>query len=1231
MTEQSFSLSSPAPEKEKGFLGDVNAAQRAAADPAVSAWVGASAGSGKTKVLADRVTRLLLEGVRPEKILCLTFTRAAAAEMSIRLTQRLSRWAVCDDAALDHDLDSLLGLPAKEGQRLRARRLFAGVLACAGGMRFVTIHAFAQEILRRFPLEAGVSPTFSVIEEADAHALWQEAQGALLQEIAQQKDGAAAQAFAALIDVMAEETMSALLRDAASHAPRVKEAAATAGGLPALLQTMRSALELEPQDSSALFDAVAAREGAFDRAALLAVARALAEKASPQYAPRGQIILDWLETDEAGRIATLNLYARAFLTDKGEPFAKVADKKWLEANPAYEKPLRTEEARIIRLMERRDTCRIAQETAAALTLSWRMVDLYEAQKTRRAALDYNDLIEKAGDVLSKAGSAAWVLYKLDGGIDHILLDEAQDTNPAQWRIVQALTDEFFAGESARSNVGRTAFVVGDEKQSIYSFQGADVAVFAKMRGAFEKRITESGRPFRSVPMNVSFRSAPVVLRAVDWVFEADAARQGVSLQPVTHQAFRQDATGRVEVWPLLVAGEDEEKKPKALKEAIDWGMPWGYRAAPDPAAQLAAQIAQQIKAWVTSGHTVYDRDQKGERPMTYGDVMVLVQKRGTLVPHLVAALKKAGVAVSGVDRMRLTSQLAVMDLMALLQFLLLPRDDLTLATVLRGPLMGISEEALMALAIGRGTQSLWERLGDAATEESERIEKEKRKRDPRFRGDDDGGQGCNKNAVMPVKTGIPFVSCDVSGCAPFACVYAYLRALLAKADGLSPLALLMMVLSDPCPADAVSGRRAMVSRLGIQAEDPMDELLGAAEDFGTRRAPSLQAFLHWLTESEAEIKREMEAAGGRVRVITVHGSKGLESPVVILPDAALEPSRGKLPKILWDEARRVPFYVPRESLNGRLAALRGQARERQLEEYRRLLYVAMTRAADRLYIGGFVKSEPKEPSKKKEVVDSWYALVSRALAPHHQADVVAGAALLPPTIVLADYATSVDIRIKGTEEKNKKIAAPLPPLLPSWLFAPPPPEPLPPRPLVPSRPSEAEENATPPSVSPQDARFARGRLIHRLLQNLPDVAAEKREAAARRLLARPAHQLTPVAQKEIAHEALRLMEDPRFAPLFGKESRAEVPVIGLASGRLISGQVDRLVLMEGEVWIVDYKTNRPPPADSALIPAAYRAQMEAYRTVLRAVYPDRFIRCFLLWTYAPKMMEITQPADISRE
>jgi ATP-dependent helicase/nuclease subunit A len=279
------------------------------------------------------------------------------------------------------------------------------------------------------------------------------------------------------------------------------------------------------------------------------------------------------------------------------------------------------------------------------------------------------------------------------------------------------------------------------------------------------------------------------------------------------------------------------------------------------------------------------------------------------------------------------------------------------------------------------------------------------------------------------------------------------------------------------------------------------------------------------------------------------------------------------------------------------------ASDLQMQEYRRLLYVAMTRAADRLYVCGFAKQ------KADEAKDHWYNLILQGTTPLHVQAAAAG-----EEVVVADYGRAVDVVPlsdplckAGGEEKTA----------PSWLFAPPPPEPSPPRPLVPSRPSEEE----PPSVSVQDARFARGRIIHRLLQNLPDLPEDQRKSAALRFLANPQHGLPKKEQTALYEEVTGLLADQRFAPLFGADSRAEQPIVGLSGERLIAGQVDRLALVEDEVWIVDYKTNRPPPEKPEQIAPAYRKQMDAYRTVLRAVYPDRKVRCFLLWTYALSLME----------
>lgn len=1139
---------------------DVNAAQRLAAHPHLSAWVSASAGSGKTKVLADRVTRLLLDDVPPHKILCLTFTRAAAAEMSIRLTKRLAKWATCEDRELDQELDQLLGEAASSSVRKLGRQLFARVLACPGGMRIQTIHAFAQEILKRFPLEAGLPPHFTVMEESDATALRHEALMDVMRAATEGDDREAQEAIAVLSPQMGEDRLDELLRDVESQSEHLTKAFQHYGDVTGLVRAQREALGFQVGDTVGSLIIQASREGAFDRAALTLAGRLLAEKGGKQYAPRGQTMCRWLEqTDEAARASLFDDYCSAFFTQKGEPNARAANKEVLESQPEITETLARETIRLQSVLERVQTLRALETGASLLVLAWRMLRSYAESKRRLAVLDYDDLIAHAIAVMTRKDIGPWVLFKLDGGVDHILLDESQDTNPSQWRIVEALAAEFFAGRGAKEDIIRTLFVVGDEKQSIYSFLKADPEAFDHMRHFFAERIRAAEKPFEEVPMNVSFRSAPAILRAVDAVFAADAVRRGVSHDDVEHKAFRADAAGRVEVWPLCEAAKEDkdEARPRSLKTPVLWDLPLGYEQASDPSAQLACLVAEQIQGWVRAGEAVYDKDLKALRPMNPGDVMVLVQRRGPFVEHLVRELKRRDVAVSGVDRMRLTEQLAVMDLLAMLQFALLPQDDLALACILRGPMIGGGEDDLMRLAIGRGKKSLWQRLGEEPD---------------------------------------------------YAAWHDYLSGIAAMADRMPPLQMLLHILGQTCPSGHNSGRRAIGTRLGPDAEDAMDELLNVAEGFGQRHSPSLQAFLHWITSTEAEIKRELEQAAGRVRITTVHASKGLEAPVVVLPDTVRVPQKTKLSKLLWDGEAALPFYVPSDMRNARLRSLRDAAYEKQMEEHRRLLYVALTRPADRLVICGY-KGERAEGFDR-----SWYMLAHAALKDLHQpAAMPEGPHALQPAIVLADYAlTPKAAPVEKADDQEPEES------LPAWALMPPPPEPSPPRPLVPSRP-EADD---PPAASPGDARFARGRLLHRLLQSLPDLPADRREEVAARYLSNPQHGLSVVAQAELASEVMTLVSGGDFAALFGPHSRAEVPIVGLAGSRLISGQVDRLALVGDEVWIVDYKTNRPPPADPARIPPVYRAQMEAYRIVLKAIYPSHTVRCFLLWTYAARMMEI---------
>ncbi|MDX9689935.1 MAG: double-strand break repair helicase AddA [Alphaproteobacteria bacterium] len=1165
--------------QQGGRLIDVDAAQQRASDPHQSVWVSASAGSGKTKVLADRVTRLLLDGVRPERILCLTFTRAAAAEMAIRITNRLSLWATCSEQALEQELDKLQGVPSSPSQRALARRLFATVLQCPGGMRIQTIHSFAQEILGRFPLEAGLPPQFTVMEEAEAQALWQNVFNNALQTIAQGGRKSIVQAFATLSTSLAQSTLTARIEDVKKQYKRLNTAIELHGSLDTLCASIHQALGLDPGETLSSLMRKAAQEKNFERKALLHAAQLLVEKGGTKSSEAGRKMLQWLALDARARAATLDNYIDALLTKDGKPRAHVPDAPVKKADPSVQEVIAQETQRLVKVLDSLNRAQCATETAAVLHLGLFIVEEYTKRKTQRGLLDYDDLIARTVTLLSRENKAQWVLYKLDGGIDHMLVDEGQDTNPAQWQIVKILADEYFVGETARSGINRTLFVVGDEKQSIYSFLGADPDEFERMRTYFNERIAEAlPEGLHQEPLNISFRSAPAILRAVDAVFDAEPVRRGVAHASITHTPFRTKAVGRVEVWPLFKSHSQEdavsdEEKPSTtrLKEPVSWDIPQAYEPADDPAAEMAARVASQIRQWVERGLTVYDSKLGNNRSMGYGDIMVLVQQRDRFVHHLVRELKNKHVDVFGVDRMMLTEQLAVMDLTALLQFTLLPEDDLTLACVLRGPLIGASEDEMMTLAVGR-EGFLWDRLVQMGRE-------------------------------------------------PFARWHAYLKSLAALADQLPPLALLVHILSTPCPADTLSGRRAIAARLGPDAEDPIDELLNVAQSYSQHIAPSLQGFLHWVVSSDMEIKRELEQPEGRVRITTVHASKGLEAPIVILPDTLSVPDKSKIDKLLWDEKTGLPFYLPRETEVFQLKALRDRALERKLQEHRRLMYVALTRAADRLYIGGYEKRARKDDDEAAPTTNgkqSWYGLIQSALAPLHQEEAfVETSDVIQPHIVVADAASLARLPVSKRQRD-----VPASTNIPAWAMVPPMPEPDPPSPLVPSRPSAQDEALEPAALSPGDKRFARGRIIHRLLQSLPDIETARRERVAQTYLANPSHLLNQESQTEIKEEVLRLISDKRFAPLFGPNSRAEQPLIGRSGNRLIAGQVDRLAFVGNEVWIVDYKTNRPPPLLSSGIPAPYRAQMEAYRTVLRAIYPNRTVRCFLLWTYTPQMMEV---------
>lgn len=1142
-------------------------AQMTAADPALSVWVSANAGTGKTKVLTDRVLRLLLAGTEPSRILCITYTKAAAAEMENRIHETLSDWVALDDATLAEALRRLTGDPPRSRDIRRARSLFALVLDAPEGVRIQTIHSLCQSLLRRFPLEAGVQPHFEVIDERTGMELLAEAKHRLFTRSFGDEERELAEAIQSLAGRMAENRFHELLKlliDARRH---LLPALNRHDGKGWLIDDAYAVLGVtRGQTEAGIIREVFAYDSG-EECALRDAINALEAGAKTDF-NMAQDMVGWWQADPLHRVSHWLKYRSAWLTADGEPKANIEKSKVIKADASRQDALRREQARAVECETRLRALQVAQLTEACIRVVDGICIIYNHLKEIHQFLDYDDLVMLSVRLLQRPGIAPWVLYKLDGGVDHLLIDEAQDTSPEQWQLVEKLVGDFYsgAGRAEARGIARTLFVVGDEKQSIYSFQGAAPRAFSAKRDQFAALAEAARKPFRPVSLGMSFRSTEAVLRVVDAVLSQPHVRAGVSFHGdiVPHEAFREGQAGLVEVWPVIRGDEREEVDIWDVHSSV---------SVMDSQVLLAERMANNIHDWLVRG----ERLESLGRPIRAGDVLVLVRRRNAFMHHLLRALKRRDVPVAGVDRMVLTENIAVMDMLALAEFLLLPEDDLNLACLLKSPLCGVAEEQLFMLAHGRGQASLWSRV-QASGELTEAA--------------------------------------------------GFLGGLLERVDYIRPYELFAQVL------EGEGGRSRFAARMGSEVFDPLDEFLALALEYERNHAPSLQGFLHWMRSGDTQIKRDMEQGQDAVRIMTVHGSKGLQAPIVFLPDTVgtVSDSGGRLSPLFWTEkdGQPVMLWSPSAKEDDPVTAgLRAACRRAEEEEYRRLLYVAMTRAEDRLYVCGALGRNRKEVPE-----GCWYSWIRSGIEGLAQPCVVTFLPARPggeaEAIEVLRYETPQTVAPrKAVRTHRQKVLSPMP----EALRQPPAPEPYPPQPLVPSRSDSEAVVASGGSgevLSPvqEGERFQRGNLIHRLLQWLPDTPTERRAATGEAYLARYAAAMPETERVALLREVLAVLDDVRMAPVFAPGSLAEVPVSGLvalqdgALPRILSGQIDRLRVTDEAVWIVDYKTQRLPPARAEEVPVAYLRQMAVYRAALMRIYPDRPVHCALLWTAAPALMPL---------
>ncbi|WP_439468279.1 double-strand break repair helicase AddA [Blastomonas fulva] len=1128
--------------------------QGLAVSPCDQVWLSASAGTGKTQVLTARVFRLLLEpGVNPDAILCLTFTKAGASEMANRINAQLAAWVRMSDTALGADL-RCIGAAVDPDTLIRARRLFARVLdAPQGGLRIQTIHSFCQSLLASFPEEAGLAPGFRPIEDRDRVQLARDTLGAMLVEAARNGDARLSDNLEALsLKLGAEATEKFLMRCAAKP-----------DSMDMLKGDIRpyvnAALGMKRDEDGGDLSRLCS-DGLFDIGNLEALQESHVRWGTATGQKFADAIQSWLDMGDDERLEHLDLIWSVVAIANGNMRSFTTSPK--KVDPDYPYKAESLYSDLLSLREHVALIGFSRDYARALEVGRSFAWSFAEAKRQAGLLDFDDLIRAAAELLSGSTMAQWIAFKLDQRFDHVLVDEAQDTNPSQWAIVGGLIADYFAGQGSKADRFRTLFTVGDFKQAIFGFQGTSPQYYAAARHRIGAFAQDAGQPFLALSLDRSFRSTQPVLDMVDAVLgELGPAALGITDDKLPLHEGRA-GPGVVELWRPVgdsVETEDGESETGAEGEAAEeWLSGADLR--------FAHQLADRIAGWLNPASPqrlwLARRSDGSSGWAGAGDIMVLLRRRGELASLIVARLYAAGVPVAGIDRLRLGQPLAVQDLVAAIRFALQPLDDLTCAALLVSPLCGWTQDELLHYGHRPDKRALWPHLRDQAR--------------------DDAGLQARLETLYALL-----------GMAEYGTAYDFLE----------------QVLTGP-----IQGRARLVARLGGEALDPIAEMLSLAQKFASSHDGGLQAFLHWFDAGDEEIKRELAGQSDMVRVMTVHGSKGLQAPIVILADACVDPARKVDSSFDWpveitgaDATIDLPVYsLPKAERVGPLAEAHDAAREADMQEHWRLLYVAMTRAAEQLYVGGTLGRRAKEPPEQ-----SWYAAIERSFMGLgcDWCDEGDGAFRRFGSGALPSDQAQARAEVRSAES----------PALPDWALTPAAPEQRPPTPLAPSSLGK-DDTASPPILGADLAKAAqRGLIMHSLFERLPAVAPEERREAARRWLASQ-HGMADSAEADaIIDSVSAVIDHPDWADIFGPGALAEAPIAAVVGLNVVTGTVDRLLIEPDRVLVVDFKTSRRPPRSLEQLPIAHVRQMAAYVAALRLIFPGRVVEAGLLYTATPQL------------
>ncbi len=1162
-----------------------NNLQSVATDPTHTVWVSANAGSGKTYVLSRRVIRLLLEGNKPSDLLCLTFTKAAAAEMANRVFKTLGEWAMMADSKLEEAITELTGYKPDKKRVSRARKLFAMALDTPGGLRIQTIHAFCESLLHQFPLEANIPGHFEMMDDLDQSLLLDEARRRVIMASlgigkipgASEKAGPSisvtadqlADAFVVLrnhaSDDAIDKAIHQIVHDRENFTRWIEE---NGGSVRDAYSPMWQSVSLARESTEAELYETFAAENVYSKSELselVAMARGMKSKS---YKPLADTLQTIAETNDAEK--KFSLRRQTYLTNSDKPRKALVHSSFLEPVPHQLELFHKEQELLQKQLDRMHTLANFRASEALFLVCEAILIEYERLKQQSGLLDFNDLIAKTANLLMRNEIANWIQYKLDKGISHVLVDEAQDTSPLQWQIIRSITSEFFAGQSASDKL-RTVFIVGDEKQSIYSFQGAEPKEFNRQFHDLERQVSAAKGAFKRVPLTVSYRSTEEVLSAVDQVFSLPENARGLGIEGSlqTHSANRLTDRGEVIVWDLFI-------KPKRV-EKTDWRDPPDELTALDAEVQLAEKIASTIKGWIDREEVLPGRDV----PIRYGDILILVRKRDRFVSAMNRALKLRGLVSAGADRLKLTEHIAVEDMLALGRFASMELDELSLAGILKSPVFDFSEDELFELAHARGKTSLYECIGEKVSI----------------------GEASSKLIEA----------------------HAILKTIRKSAAELSVFEFYARIFATN------NLRKKYIARLGHEVEEIIDGFFQAALHYDERTGLGLQGFVEMLSSAKPELKREINMETDEIRVITTHSSKGLEAPIVFLVDPGTKAFETKHapPVIKYEYEKNRQTYLWQTQKEERLLAtakVYDDIEAAAEEEYRRLLYVGMTRAADRLIVCGYRSDSEKE-------FEHWHSMICKGLSAT-QLDPKLNGRFIERTddngISIGRY-WEIENRYHREKTPIDKISTKAPERslgLPDWVSRAKA-EPSAPRPLSPSGVLQLLNIGEEPErygTIENSLAMERGNGVHHLLQILPDIAADRRDGVITNYFKLSKAGFPPETESEIQRLVVEILDHPETSFLFGSGSKAEVEISGKIKlsnrAHLVRGKIDRLVITDDTVTIADYKTNRVVPQNATQIPADYLAQMALYRELITSLYPDKAVHCLIVWTQNAAIMAI---------